>query len=72
MTTTRKRYGRLIDERNKSKNENKEKSITDEATVSNHIQRIRKALDSIVQQVEGEEGDTTTTKGEGEGSSIKK
>jgi hypothetical protein len=67
MKTTRKRYGRLIDERNKSKNENKEK-ITDEAMVNNHISRIRKALDSIVHEVEGEEEDTTTTKGEGEGS----
>jgi hypothetical protein len=68
MTTikkTRKRYSRLIDERNKLKNE--EQKITDEATVDNHIQRIKQALNDAVKQVEDEDIDnTTTSKGEGE------
>jgi hypothetical protein len=60
---TRKKYSRLIDESNSSKKDKEKIATTDEATVNNHIRRIRKALDSIVQQVEETD---TTTKGEGE------
>jgi hypothetical protein len=60
---TRKKYSRLIDESNSSKKDKEKIATTDEATVNNHIRRIRNALDSIVQQVEETD---TTTKGEGE------